>query len=408
LGWEGFPLPVQRSDRDNLHTCKLWLEGIVANRRVGRIGPGAGVGEGEEPGSTGGDEGHRGITGQPARARAMIPMSREEYRYYHNRRIAWPQRFCGVTSCSRPAERENSAHRHYWVSGQCSALRTNMQSFIAGLHDRGYEDGRNIQLEFRSPEGNLDRLPSIAAELVSLKVDALVTTVCGALLDTARRATSTIPIVVATCSDDMVEMGIISSMAHPGGNVTGLSKMSPELEGKRLELLKVVVPAASHVAVLWDPQYSAYVADWQELQAAAHAEGVALHPVRAHVPADLDQAFAAMVRERVDGALSLPDAMTYGVPNRVAELAAESKMPLVSPFSEITKAGGLMSYGPSIPDLLWRAAGYVDKILKGTNPGDLPVEQPTKFELVINLTTAKALGLSIPATLLARADEVIE
>jgi len=206
----------------------------------------------------------------------------------------------------------------------------------------------------------------------------------------------------------MVEMGIIESMARPGGNVTGLSKMSPDLESKRLELLKAVVPAASRVAVLWDPQNSAYVDDWQELRAAARTEGVTLHPVEAHVPADLDGAFNAMIRERADGALSLPDGMTYGVPSRVAKLAAESKMALVTPFLEITKAGGLMSYGPSTPDLLRRAAGYVNKILKGANPGDLPVGQPTKFESVINLKTAKTLGLDIPPSLLARADEVIE
>jgi putative ABC transport system substrate-binding protein len=294
-------------------------------------------------------------------------------------------------------------------SASPSWLRNNaFQPFISGLHDLGYEDGRNISLEFRSAEGHFDRLPSIVTELDSLKVDVVVTSVCGALLDAARRATTTIPIVVATCNDDMVEMGIIESMARPGGNVTGLSKMSPEIEAKRLELLKALVPAASRVAVLWDPQYSASVDDWQELRAAARIEGVTLHAVEAHVPADLDGAFNEMIRERADGALSLPDGMTYGVPKRVAELAAERKMALVTPFSEITKAGGLMSYGPSTPDLLRRAAGYVDKILKGSNPGDLPVQQPTKFEIVINLKTAKALGLEIPPSLLARADEVIE
>ena len=287
-------------------------------------------------------------------------------------------------------------------------MRTTLLPLIGGLRDLGYEEGRNIALEFRSAEGHLDRLPSIAAELVSLKVDVIVTSVCGALLQAARGATSTIPIVVATCSDDMVEMGIIASLAHPGGNVTGLSKMAPELEAKRLELLKAVLPAASHVAVLWDPQYSAYVADWQELRTAAHSQGIVLHPVEAHFPADLDKAFKAMVIDRADGALTLPDAMTYSSATRVAHLAAESKMPLVSAFSEITDAGALMSYGASIPNLVRRSAGYVDKILKGTKPADLPVEQPVIFELVINLKAAKALGLSVPTTLIARADEVIE
>lgn len=285
---------------------------------------------------------------------------------------------------------------------------TSFEAFISGLRDLGYEDGKNIQLEFRSAEGNLDRLPSIAAELVSLKVDVLVTTVCGALLEAARQATTTIPIVVATCSDDMVEKGIIGSLARPGGNITGLSKMAPELEAKRLELLKAVVPFASHVAVLWDPNYSAFSADWRELRAAAQVEDVVLQPMVAHLLADLDVAFAGIVRERAHAAVTFPDAMTYAFAGVVGKLAVQHKMPLMSAFREITNAGALMSYGPSIPDLARRAAGYVDKILKGANPADLPVEQPTKFDFVINLKTAKLLGLDVPPSLLARADEVIE
>jgi putative tryptophan/tyrosine transport system substrate-binding protein len=206
----------------------------------------------------------------------------------------------------------------------------------------------------------------------------------------------------------MVETGIISSFAHPGGNVTGLSKMAPELTAKRLDILKEMVPAASRVAVLWDPGYSAFSAEWQVLRERARLEGVALQSVEARSPHEFDEAFSAMTRERADAVLTFSDTQTYGFASRIAELAAKSRLPMMSPFREITNAGGLMSYGPSIPDLLGRAAGYVDKILKGANPADLPVEQPTKFEMAINLKTAKALGLDIPTSLLARADEVIE
>ena len=286
--------------------------------------------------------------------------------------------------------------------------QTTYQHFIAGLRDLGYEEGRNIAFEFRSAEGHSERFPDIAAELVALKVDVIMSGVCGPMLNAARQATSTIPIVVGACNDDMVETGIISSFAHPGGNVTGLSKMAPELTAKRLDILKEMVPAASRVAVLWDPGYSAFSLEWQVLRERARVEGVTLQPVEARSPGEFDQAFSAMTRERADAVLTFSDTQTYGFASRIAELAAKSKLPMMSPFREITNAGGLMSYGPSIPDLVRRAAGYVDKILKGANPADLPVEQPTKFEMAINLKTAKALGIEVPPQLIARADEVIE
>ncbi|HEX2113495.1 MAG TPA: ABC transporter substrate-binding protein [Alphaproteobacteria bacterium] len=282
------------------------------------------------------------------------------------------------------------------------------EAFLGGLRDLGYDEGRKIAIEYRSAEGNWERLPAIAAELVRLEVDLIVAATCGAALNAARRATSTIPIVVATCNDDMVEAGIVASLAQPGGNVTGLQKLTPELATKRLELLKEMLPDASRVAVLWDPGYSAFAADWRELKDTARAKAVALQSVEARRLADLEEAFAAMVRERADAVITLSDTMTYNFPDRFAALAVRHKLPLMSPFREIAEAGGLMSYGPSIPDINRRAASYVDKILKGARPADLPVGQPTKFELVINLQTAKALGLEIPLTLLARADEVIE
>jgi putative ABC transport system substrate-binding protein len=283
-----------------------------------------------------------------------------------------------------------------------------VREFLAGLHDLGYEEGRDIAIEFRSVEGNWERLPDIAAELVGLRVDVLMSSVCGATLNAAMRATNTIPIVVGACNDDMVETGIIASLAHPGGNVTGLSKMTPELTAKRLELLKEMVPEASRVAVLWDPGYSAYLADWRELRERASTRGVTLQSFEVRNVADLHGAFAAIVAARADAVITFSDTFTYNFSNQVADLAARSRLPLMSPFQELANAGGLMSYGPSIPDMFRRAAGYVDKILRGAKPADLPVEQPTKFELVINLKAAKALGLTVPPSLHARADELID
>lgn len=283
-----------------------------------------------------------------------------------------------------------------------------MKSFLAGLHDLGYEEGTNIAIEFRSAEGNWGRLPNIAAELVGLNVDVLIPNVCGAPLKAAMQATSTIPIVVGACNDDLVEAGIIRSLSHPGGNVTGLSKLTPELTAKRLELLKELLPNASRVAVLWDPGYSAFLSDWQELQARARALKVTLESVEVRNLADLDRAFAAIAREKTDAVITFSDTMTYNSPTRVADLATETRLPLISPFRELAEAGCLMSYGPNVPDMFRQAARYVDKILKGAKPADLPVEQPTKFELLINLKTAKALGVSVPQSILLRADEQID
>jgi putative ABC transport system substrate-binding protein len=194
------------------------------------------------------------------------------------------------------------------------------QGFLKGLHDLGYEEGRNIIIEFRSAEGHWERLPQIADELVGLKVDVLVPAVCGAPLNAARQATSTIPIVVAACNDDLVETGIVASLAHPGGNVTGLTKLSPELAAKRLELLKEMVPWVSRVAVLWDPDYADVTADWRELRTTASAKSVTLGPVEVRDRADLDRAFATMVRQRAEAIITFSDTMTYNNASRVAEL----------------------------------------------------------------------------------------
>ena len=279
---------------------------------------------------------------------------------------------------------------------------------IARLRDLGYEEGRNIAFELRSAEGHLDRLPNIAAEFVALPVDVFICPVCGAPLDVAMHATKTIPIVVTACDDDMVEIGVAASVAHPGGNVTGISKINPELSAKRLELLNEMVPTASQVAVIWDPKFSAYLADWRELRSIASEKGATLHPMEAHVPADLDAAFTTMASERVDAVLHFSDVLTYNVPDRLAKLAIEHKLPLMSAFRETTKAGGLISYGPSLSEMQRQAAVYVDKIFKGEKPADLPIQLPAKFEMAINFKSAKMLGIEVPLSLLARADEVIE
>lgn len=282
------------------------------------------------------------------------------------------------------------------------------RAFLEGLRQLGYVEGQNLVIEFRSAEDKFDRLPELAAELVRLRPEVMLVGTCGAPLDAMRRATRSMPIVVAACNDDMVAAGIVASLARPGGNVTGIQKLSPELSAKRLALLKEALPKVSRVAVLWDPGYSDFAADWRALHAAAQALGVTLLPVEARGPEEFETAFAAMTREGVEALITFSDAMTFIHGRQLVELAARNRLPVMNPFREITEAGGLMSYGPSLPEMLRRSATFIDKILKGAKPGDLPVEQPTKFELAINLRVAKALGIQVPQSLLVRADKLIE
>jgi putative ABC transport system substrate-binding protein len=289
------------------------------------------------------------------------------------------------------------------------------EAFQAGLRDLGYVEGRNIAIERRYSEGRAEPLLDLAVELVRLKVDLIVVDACGAPLNAASQATGTIPIVVASCNNDLVASGLITSLSRPGGNITGLSELTPELGAKRLELLKEAVPKARRVAVLWNPTYSEpfsqnfrfWSADWAEMRAAAQKLGLTLQPVEIRGPDDFDAAFSTMTRERVEALVTLSDPVMVLHRRRITTLAATHHLAAMYASREIVDAGGLVSYGPSSTDLFRRAAGYVGKILGGAKPGDLPVEQPTKFEFVINLRTAKALGLTIPQSLLARADEVI-
>jgi putative tryptophan/tyrosine transport system substrate-binding protein len=284
------------------------------------------------------------------------------------------------------------------------------EAFRQGLRDLGYIQGRNIVIEIRDAEGKYERLPALAAELVALKVDVIVTGGGTPPALAAKQATKTIPIVFASAPDPVTD-GLVASLARPGGNVTGLSNINPELVGKCLEQLKQAVPGVSRVAVLWQPGFMDERTDREMLKAedvAARALGVRLQVVEARGPTDLDRAFSDMTKARAGALTVLPSAMLFTERRRLVDLATKTRLPAVYPQKEFVEAGGLMAYGPSLADLFRRAATYVDKILRGAKPADLPVEQPTKFELIINLKTAKALGLTIPPSLLQRADQVIE
>jgi ABC-type uncharacterized transport system substrate-binding protein len=282
------------------------------------------------------------------------------------------------------------------------------EAFLQGLRDLGYVEGRNVVIEYRSAEGKLERLPALAAEVVALKVDVIVT---GGGTPTAlavKEATRTLPIVFTSATDPVTD-GLVTSLAHPGGNVTGLSNLAPELVGKCLEQLKEAVPQVSLIAVLWQPGAVGGRTDMlKPAEVAARALGVRLQIVEARGPADFDRAFSDMTRARAGALAVLGSAIFNSERRRLVDLAAKHRLPTVHTSRDFVDAGGLMTYGPNLADLFRRAAAYVDKILKGTKPGDLPVEQPTKFELLINLKTAKALGLTIPPSLLQRADQVIE
>ncbi len=283
------------------------------------------------------------------------------------------------------------------------------EAFRQGLRDLGYVEGHNLMIEYRSAAGTPERLPALAAELVALKVEVIVAPNTPAAL-AAKQATRILPIVFIGAGDP-VTSGLVTSLARPGGNVTGLSVLSTELVGKWLELLKQAVPGVSRVAVLWQPGAMDERTD-KEMQegaeVAAQALGVRLQFVEARGPADFDRAFSDMTRARAGALTVRPAPMFISERRRLVDLAAKNRLPALYAWKEFVDAGGLMAYGPNLFDLYRRAATYVDKILKGAKPGDLPVEQPTKFELVLNLKTARALGLTIPPSVLARADEVIE
>jgi putative ABC transport system substrate-binding protein len=282
-----------------------------------------------------------------------------------------------------------------------------LEAFRQGLRERGYIEGQNIAIEYRWAEGRFERLPDLAAELVRLKVDVIVAVVTQASL-AAKNATRTIPIVTVAVGDP-VGSGLVASLAHPGGNVTGPSSMFAELAGKQLELLKETVPKASRVAVLRNPANPVWQAQMlRETEIAARTLGLRLQLLDARGLEELEGAFAAMTRGRARALLVQADPMFSLHARRIADLAVKHRLPTMGGFRENVEAGFLMSYAPNFPDLFRRAGYYVDRILKGTKPADLPVEQPMRFEFAINMNTAKALGITFPQTILIRADQVIQ
>jgi putative ABC transport system substrate-binding protein len=292
----------------------------------------------------------------------------------------------------------------YAASDPASAAR--WKAFRDRLRELGYVEGQNVIFESRWGGGQVGRLRGLAAELIDAKVDILVTASSEAAL-AAKQATSSIPIVTATGADP-VELGLVASLARPGGNVTGVFSMSNELAGKRLELLKQLIPRTSRVAFLRDPDNRASALNLRNAESAAKSLGVVVQGFSVRGPKEFDAAFVAMKRARIDAVILGENTPFFADRRRIADLAIVHRLPMVAQAKEYAEAGGLVSYGPDYPDQYRHAAEYVDKILKGAKPGDLPIEQPTKFELVINMKTAKALGLTIPPSVLGRADEVIQ
>ena len=279
-------------------------------------------------------------------------------------------------------------------------------AFRQGLREQGYVEGQTIALEYRSAHGRAERFPALAADLVRIKADVIVTESTPAAL-AAKHATQTIPIVMAA-GGDPVKQGLVASLSRPGGNITGLTLFTLELSGKRLQLLREVVPTTTLVAVIWNSANRASQDYLNETEATARSLSLQLQTVEVRSPADLEAAFKSVTDARPNAFMSLPDGMLVDNRKRLAEFSVKSRLPAIFPEREFAEAGGLMTYGPNTASNFYRAATYVDKILKGAKPADLPIEQPTKFELVINLKTATALGLTIPPSLLLRADQVIE
>jgi ABC-type uncharacterized transport system substrate-binding protein len=314
-----------------------------------------------------------------------------------------------VAPLAAEAQQAAKIARIGYLSANLAGFPHLTEAFLQGLRDLGYIEGRNLVIEYRDAVGKFERLPAFAAELVALKVDVIVVGGTPQAL-AAKQATKTIPIVFAS-SGDPVSSGLVTSLARPGGNVTGLSALIPELVGKCLEQLKQAVPEVSPVAVLWQPGGLGERTDknmLKEAEVAAQSLGMRLQFVEVRGHADVDRAFSDMTSARAGALIVLSTPMFFTERRRLVDLAAKNRLPAVYPLRDFVDAGGLMSYGPNIADMFRRAATYVDKILKGASPGDLPVDQPTKFELVINLKTAKTLGLTIPQSLLLRADRLIE
>jgi putative ABC transport system substrate-binding protein len=301
------------------------------------------------------------------------------------------------------AEQPNKLPRVGWL-GNYPANTPIYNGFRQGLRELGYAEGKNIIVIGRFAEGNLDRLPELARELARLDVDVIFASGDQGLR-AVQEATATIPVVLSSC--DPLD-SLVASVARPGGRVTGLTCISSELVGKRLQLLKEFVPALARIAVIYNPEDRNKAWEYRHIQDAARSLNLAVHPFEARSTAEIDKAFAGIANERVQALVIFADPLMVFHEKKLADLALQNRLPAIFGFREFADLGGLISYGASLREQYRRAAAYVDKILKGAKPGDLPIEQPTRFELVINLKTAKALGIDVPDKLLALADEVIE
>jgi putative ABC transport system substrate-binding protein len=305
------------------------------------------------------------------------------------------------------AQPTGRVHRIGFLGNSTAALEAHLVGpFREGLRELGYVEGQNIVIEYRWAEGKYERFPALIAELLAQKVEVIVTAGTPASL-AVKKATTSVPLVMVAVGDP-VATGIVVSLGRPGGNITGLTSISEDLEGKRLELLREVVPTVSRVAVLWNPGNPILLADLKEIRAAAQVLGIEVQALEVRTAGELEETLNVIVRERPGALLVMADRFFLFNRQRIMDFATKQRLPGVYAYRELVEAGGLMSFGPSYPGMHRRAAYFVDRILKGAKPADLPVERPLKFELVVNLKAAKALGLKIPPSLLQRADQVIE
>jgi putative ABC transport system substrate-binding protein len=315
-----------------------------------------------------------------------------------------------LAACGEMAEAQQAGK--VWRIGFLSSVSPEpsahlYQAFLQGLDDFGYVEGKNVRVEPRWAEGKTKRLPELAAELVALKVDLIVSTGGTVTAHAAKRATQNIPIVF-TAGGDVVKLGLIASLARPGGNLTGLSLLTTELNSKRLELLKETIPTLRRAGIVGNPANPNYAIHVNETRAAAKQLGLQVHVLEARQKNDIESVFSTLAEKRVGALLVLSDPMLNANRQRIADLAIETRLPAIYEFREFVEAGGLMSYGTDIVAVYRRLGIYVDKIIKGTKPSELPVELPTNFEMIVNLKTAKQIGLTIPPNVLARADRVIK
>jgi putative ABC transport system substrate-binding protein len=318
--------------------------------------------------------------------------------------------FLGVIGLAVPAaqaQTKKTPRIGLLVASTAAVQKPRLEAFRLGLADLGFVEGKNVLIESRFADGKPERLPELATDLIRLNPDVIVAVGGTPPAQAAKKATQTIPIVMVNVADAVGD-GLVVSLSRPGGNITGLSTFAPELSGKRLELIKDILPGVSRVAVLANRDFQGYGAQIKEVESAAHGLGVQLRPTETRGANDLESAFASITADKASALMTLSDPVTFSLLKRVVELAVKNRIPSNHLQEEYADAGGLVSYGPSYIALFRRAPTYIDKILKGAKPADLPVEQPTKFELVINLKTAKQIGLTIPPNVLARADRVIK